>query len=54
MDDSYIAQIFPQRKLRALAHTIHAIKHTHLHIIYIHEKHGPPSLVGRPVEKGKF
>ena len=34
MDGSCIAQIFPSRKLNALAHTIHATKHTDINIIY--------------------
>ena len=34
MDQSYIEQIFPSRKLRALAHTIHTNIHTDINIIY--------------------
>ena len=34
MDGSCIAQIFPSRKLKALAHIIHANIHTDINIIY--------------------
>lgn len=34
MDGSYITQIFPLRKLGALAHTVHANIHTYIHTIY--------------------
>ena len=34
MDGSCIAQIFPSRKLNALAHTIHANIHIDINIIY--------------------
>ena len=34
MDGSCIVQIFPSRKLSALAHTIYANMHTDINIIY--------------------
>ena len=37
-DCSYMVQIVPWRKLRALAHTIYANIHTYVHIIYAHKK----------------
>ena len=36
MDGSCVAQIFPSRKLNALAHTIHANIHTDINIMYTH------------------
>ena len=36
MDGSCIAQVFPSRKLIALAYTIHADIHTGINIIYTH------------------
>ena len=36
MGGSCIEQIFPFRKLDALAHTIHANIHTHIHIVHTH------------------
>ena len=36
MDGSCIAQIFPSKKLNALAHTIHANIHTVINIIHTH------------------
>ena len=58
-DGSCIAQIFPSRKVNALAHTIHANIHTDINIMYpsththTHTHHGPPRFVEMPVEKRK-
>ena len=45
MGCSYKAQIFPLRKLTALAHTIHTNIHTYIHIIYARNKQGPLSIL---------
>ena len=51
MDGSCIAQIFPSRKLNALAHTIHTNMHTDINIIYTHtHTHPPPHRPPRFVE----
>ena len=39
MDVSCIEQIFPSRKLNALAHTIYANIHTDINIIHTHTHH---------------
>ena len=49
MDISYMAQIFPYRKLTALARTIHTS-----YTQSVHEEHGTSRFVERPVEKGRF
>ena len=58
MDGSCIVQIFPSRKLRVLAHTIHANIHTDINIMYPpptpSPHYGPPRFVEMPVEKGQF
>ena len=58
MDGSFIVQIFPPRKLNALAHTIHANIQTDINIIYpslhTHRHRGPPRFVEMSVEKEKF
>ena len=58
MDGSCRAQIFPSRKLNALANTIYANIHTNINIIHTHTHththHDPPTSVEMPVEKGKF